>query len=47
MASVNTVLGRPLPRTDALRRAAVRAMLAGPSGRLFARAYAMGFDADA
>jgi 2-polyprenyl-6-methoxyphenol hydroxylase-like FAD-dependent oxidoreductase len=47
MASVNTGLGRPLPRTDALRRAAVRAMLAGPSGRLFARAYAMGFDADA
>ena len=47
MASVNTGLGRPLPHTDALRRAAVRTMLAGPSGRLFARAYAMGFDADA
>jgi 2-polyprenyl-6-methoxyphenol hydroxylase-like FAD-dependent oxidoreductase len=47
MASVNTGLGRPLPRTDALRRTAVRTMLAGPSGRLFARAYAMGFDADA
>jgi 2-polyprenyl-6-methoxyphenol hydroxylase-like FAD-dependent oxidoreductase len=47
MASVNTGLGRPLPHTDALRGAAVRAMLAGPSGRLFARAYAMGFDADA
>ena len=47
MASVNTALGRPLPHTDALRRAAVRTMLAGPSGRLFARAYAMGFDADA
>lgn len=47
MASVNTGLGRPLPRTDGLRRAAVRAMLAGPSGLLFARAYAMGFDADA
>ncbi len=47
MASVNTALGRPLPHTDVLRRTAVRAMLAGASGRLFARAYAMGFDADA
>lgn len=47
LASVNTALGRPMPRTDALRRGAVRAMLAGPSGRVFARAYAMGFDADA
>ncbi|MDF2581104.1 MAG: hypothetical protein K0S49_2683, partial [Microbacterium sp.] len=47
MATVNTALGRPLPYTDVLRRTAVRAMLAGPSGRLFARAYAMDFDADA
>jgi 2-polyprenyl-6-methoxyphenol hydroxylase-like FAD-dependent oxidoreductase len=47
MASVNTALGRPTGRVDALRRAAVRAMLAGPSSRVFARAYAMGFDADA
>ena len=47
MATVNTVLGRPLPYTDVLRRTAVRAMLAGPSGHLFARAYAMDFDADA
>ncbi|MFK4837287.1 FAD-dependent monooxygenase [Microbacterium sp. ZW T2_14] len=47
MATVNTALGRPLPHTDVLRRAAVRTMLAGRSGRLFARAYAMGFDADA
>ncbi|KAF2420856.1 NAD(P)/FAD-dependent oxidoreductase [Microbacterium sp. B35-30] len=47
MATVNTALGRPLPHTDVLRRTAVRAMLAGSSGRLFARAYAMDFDADA
>jgi 2-polyprenyl-6-methoxyphenol hydroxylase-like FAD-dependent oxidoreductase len=47
LASVNTALGRPLPRTDALRRAAVRAMLAPPSAPLFAHAYAMGFDTGA
>ncbi|MCC2032531.1 FAD-dependent oxidoreductase [Microbacterium allomyrinae] len=47
LAAVNTALGRPMPRTDALRRTAVRAMLAPPTGRLFAHAYAMGFDADA
>lgn len=47
MASVNTALGRAMPRADRLRSAAVRAMLAGASGRLFARAYAMDFDADA
>ncbi|MDR7187866.1 2-polyprenyl-6-methoxyphenol hydroxylase-like FAD-dependent oxidoreductase [Microbacterium sp. BE35] len=47
LASVNTALGRPSGRGDALRRAAVRAMLAGPSARLFARAYSMGFDVDA
>jgi hypothetical protein len=44
---VNTALGRPTGRADALRRAAVRTMLAGPSSRVLARAYAMGFDADA
>lgn len=48
MAAVNTRLGRPLaPRADAARRAAVRTMLARPTGGVFARAYAMGFDADA
>lgn len=47
LASVNTALGRPSGRGDALRRATVRAMLAGPSARLFARAYSMGFDVDA
>lgn len=48
MAAVNTRLGRPLrPRADAARRAVVRAMLARPTGAVFARAYAMGFDADA
>ncbi|WP_106815456.1 FAD-dependent oxidoreductase [Microbacterium timonense] len=47
MASMNTVLGRPFPCADALRRSVVSAMLTGPSGRLFARAYAMDFDADA
>lgn len=48
MAAVNTRLGRSIgPRADAVRRAAVRTMLAGPVGGVFARAYAMGFDADA
>lgn len=44
LAAVNTALGRPLPRTDPLRRAAVRAMLTPPADRLFAHAYAMGLD---
>lgn len=47
LASMNTALGRPLRAADAARRAGVRAMLAPPSAPLFARAYAMGFDADA
>ncbi|MEV4686519.1 FAD-dependent oxidoreductase [Microbacterium sp. LWH3-1.2] len=47
LASVNTALGRPSGRADAVRRAAVRGMLTGASGRLFARAYSMGFDVDA
>lgn len=48
LAAVNTALGRPLaPRADALRRAAVRAMLGPAAGQTFARAYAMGFDRDA
>ena len=48
LAAVNTALGRPLRgRADAARRVAVRAMLSGAAGALFARAYAMGFDRDA
>lgn len=48
LAAVNTALGRPLrPGLDAARRATVRAMLSPPVDRIFARAYAMGFDADA
>ncbi|MBZ4488421.1 FAD-dependent monooxygenase [Microbacterium sp. cx-55] len=48
LASANTALGRPLgPRGDALRRRALRAVLSGPSGMLFAHAYAMGLDRDA
>lgn len=48
LASVNTALGRALSRpADAVRRTAVRAMLAPPLGATFARAYAMGFDRDA
>jgi 2-polyprenyl-6-methoxyphenol hydroxylase-like FAD-dependent oxidoreductase len=48
LASMNTALGRPLgPRADALRRGALRAALSGPSGMLFAHAYAMGLDRDA
>ncbi len=47
LAAANTVLGRPTGAADGLRRATVRAMLSAPSGWLFARAYAMGFDADA
>jgi 2-polyprenyl-6-methoxyphenol hydroxylase-like FAD-dependent oxidoreductase len=45
LAAVNTGLGRPRgPTGDAARRAALRLMLAGASGRLFASAYAMGLD---
>lgn len=44
LATMNTALGRPLGRAHALRTAGVRAMLAPPLGRLFAHAYAMGFD---
>lgn len=41
-------LGRPAPPLrDAARSALLRLMLAGPSGTLFAHAYAMGFDRDA
>lgn len=48
LAWVNTALGRPAPTgLDGLRRTAVRAMLAEPLDRTFARAYSMGFDADA
>lgn len=47
LATVNTALGRPTGRRDALRRLAVRTMLASPSAPLFARAYAMGLDVDA
>lgn len=47
LASANTALGRPMPRADLLRRSAVRAMLSRPTAPLLARAYAMGFDADA
>lgn len=48
LAAANTALGRALPRAaDAARRAVVRAMLAPPTGRVFARAYAMGFDRSA
>lgn len=47
LASANTALGRPTGSADVLRRSAVRAMLTGPSGRWFARAYAMGLDTGA
>ncbi len=58
LATVNTALGRPAlgrpalgrpapPLRDAARSALLRLMLAGPSGTLFAHAYAMGFDRDA
>lgn len=48
LAWVNTALGRPVPAgVDGLRRTAVRTMLTAPLDRTFARAYAMGFDADA
>lgn len=45
IATLNTALGRPLgPRADAARSAALRVALSGISGRVFAHAYAMGFD---
>lgn len=48
LAAANTALGRGLPPgADAARRALVRTMLAPPLDRAFARAYAMGLDADA
>lgn len=48
LATVNTSLGRPLgPRADATRGFGLRLALSPPTGMLFARAYAMGFDRDA
>lgn len=48
LAALNTRLGRPLsPTADAARRHGVRLMLGPGAGRLFAHAYAMGFDAGA
>jgi len=47
LAFANTALGRRLGGADAVRRGVVRTMLASPTGGLFARAYAMGFDRDA
>lgn len=45
IASVNTALGRPRGEAGhAMRTASLRAALWGPSGMLFAHAYAMGFD---
>ena len=45
IATLNTALGRPLgPRADAARSAALRVALSGASARVFAHAYAMGFD---
>ncbi|NYE18347.1 FAD-dependent oxidoreductase [Microbacterium immunditiarum] len=48
LATMNTSLGRPLPGPlDRARQVALRAMLAPGPGRLFAHAYAMGFDRSA
>lgn len=48
IATLNTALGRPLaPTADAARQRLLRILLAPPTGRLFAHAYAMGFDRDA
>lgn len=45
IATLNTALGRPLgPRADAARSAALRVALSAASARVFAHAYAMGFD---
>ncbi|KHK96615.1 hypothetical protein LK09_14935 [Microbacterium mangrovi] len=48
LAAVNTRLGQALPLpAHRLRSVAVRGMLTPPLGSVFAKAYAMGFDADA
>ncbi|WP_188685709.1 FAD-dependent oxidoreductase [Nesterenkonia cremea] len=48
LAGLNTRLGRPASaRVNAARRNGLRLMLAPGPGKLFAHAYAMGFDADA
>lgn len=48
LAGVNLRLGRPTgPTLDAVRRGGLRTMLGPGLGRIFAHAYAMGFDADA
>jgi 2-polyprenyl-6-methoxyphenol hydroxylase-like FAD-dependent oxidoreductase len=48
IATLNTALGRPLGATaDATRQRLLRILLAPPTGRLFAHAYAMGLDRDA
>ena len=48
LAGLNTRLGRPAPSSvDAVRRSGLRLMLSPGTGRLFTRAYAMGFDAHA
>lgn len=48
LAGLNTLLGRPAsPPVNAARRSGLRLMLAPGANRLFAHAYAMGFDADA
>ncbi len=45
LAAVNTGLGRPRSAVgDGIRAATLGALLRGPSGHLFAHAYAMGFD---
>ncbi|WP_353827153.1 FAD-dependent oxidoreductase [Agromyces sp. SYSU T0242] len=47
LAGANTALGRPRSgAADALRRTALRTAFAPPLDRLFAHAYAMGFDRD-
>ncbi len=48
IATANTALGRPAgPVADAARRVGLRTALRGPTGRVVARAYAMGWDRDA
>ena len=48
LAGMNTRLGRPAgPFLNLARRSGVRLMLGPGAGRLFAHAYAMGFDVDA
>ncbi|WES64604.1 NAD(P)/FAD-dependent oxidoreductase [Microbacter sp. GSS18] len=47
LAAMNTALGRPLPPlAHRVRVAALRGALSPATGRVFARAYAMGLDAD-